>query len=131
MIVCQERIEIGKNTMIAAYCYIVDADHGFDDANAPIREQGLRVRPVRIGNDVWIGTHSIILRGVTIGDGAIVAANSVINRDVPPYTVVAGVPARVIKYRDDKAALAAGRAPEPENMAENRLLIEQEKDLRT
>lgn len=54
---------------------------------------------IRIGNDVWIGARAIILDGITIGDGAIVAAGSVVSKDVPPYAVVAGVPARVLRYR--------------------------------
>lgn len=58
-------------------------------------------KPCCIGNDVWIGCNSTILRGVTIGDGAIVAANALVNRDVPPYAIVGGVPARIIKYRFD------------------------------
>lgn len=53
----------------------------------------------KIGNDVWIGANSTILRGVTIGDGAVVGANSLVNKNVPPYAIVAGVPARIIKYR--------------------------------
>lgn len=57
-----------------------------------------RAAPV-IGNDVWIGINSIVMRGVTIGDGAVVAANSVVTRDVPPYAIVGGVPARIIRYR--------------------------------
>lgn len=56
-------------------------------------------KPLRIGNDVWIGCNSTILRGVTIGDGAIIAANALVNRDVPPYAIVGGVPAKIIKYR--------------------------------
>jgi virginiamycin A acetyltransferase len=55
--------------------------------------------PVNIGNDVWIGTQSTILTGVTIGDGAIIAANSVVSKDVPPYAIVGGTPAKVLKYR--------------------------------
>lgn len=56
-------------------------------------------KPCVIGNDVWIGCNSTILRGVKIGDGAIVAANALVNKDVPPYAIVGGVPARIIKYR--------------------------------
>lgn len=58
--------------------------------------------PIIIGNDVWIGAHCIILSGVTIGDGAVVAANSVVTNDVPPYSIVAGSPAKVLKYRFSK-----------------------------
>jgi acetyltransferase-like isoleucine patch superfamily enzyme len=57
--------------------------------------------PVSIGNDVWIGANVCILPGVNIGDGAIIAAGAIVNRDVPPYSIVGGVPARVIKYRFD------------------------------
>ena len=59
--------------------------------------------PIILEHDVWIGTHSVILSGVTIGTGAVIAANSVITKDVPPYAIVAGNPAKVIKYRFDKA----------------------------
>jgi chloramphenicol O-acetyltransferase type B len=61
---------------------------------------------VAIGNDVWIGTEALILSGVTIGDGAVIGARAVITRDVPPYAVVAGNPAKVIKYRFDESVIA-------------------------
>ena len=60
---------------------------------------------VKIGNDVWIGTRATLLEGVTIGDGAVVAAGAVVTRDVPPYAIVGGVPARVIKYRFDETTI--------------------------
>lgn len=56
-------------------------------------------KPVEIGNDVWIGARAIILDGVTIGDGAVIAANSIVTKDVPPYAIVGGIPAKIIKYR--------------------------------
>ena len=59
-------------------------------------------KPPVIGNDVWIGMHSVILKGIQIGDGAIVAAGSVVTKDIPPYAIVAGVPAKVIKYRFER-----------------------------
>lgn len=62
--------------------------------------------PIVVGNDVWIGAQCVILSGVTIGNGAIIAANSVVNKDVPPYAVVAGSPAKIIKYRFPEAEIA-------------------------
>jgi len=85
--------------MIAAFCYLIDVDHEIESREVPIPSQGLRTSPITIGDDVWIGAHCVILRGVTIGKGAVVGANSVVVHDVPEYTVVAGVPARHIKMR--------------------------------
>ena len=99
VLVSRDRIQIGSDCMLAAFCYVLDVDHEFADPEKPIPQQGLRIKPVIVGNDVWVGAGTFILRGVTIGDGAVVAANSVVTEDVPPYTVVAGCPARVIKQR--------------------------------
>jgi acetyltransferase-like isoleucine patch superfamily enzyme len=98
-VVCRERVEIGSDVMIASDCFITDCDHEFEARDVPISGQGLRVDPVVIGDDVWVGTQTVILRGVRIGDGAVIGANSFVIRDVPPYTVVAGNPARVVKTR--------------------------------
>ena len=99
VIVTRERISVGKNVMIAAFCYLIDVDHEFESREVPIPSQGLCTSPITIGDDVWIGAHCVILRGVTIGKGAVVGANSVVLHDVPEYSVVAGVPARHIKMR--------------------------------
>ena len=99
VLVSRERIEIGNDCMLAAFCYVLDVDHEFADTKTTIREQGLRIKPVIIGNDVWVGAGTIILRGVTIGDGAVVAANSVVTKDVSPHAVVGGIPAKVVKDR--------------------------------
>jgi acetyltransferase-like isoleucine patch superfamily enzyme len=96
-VACRERVDIGRDTLIAGFCFILDVDHGFSEPETLITQQRLDIRPVVIGNDVWIGTHCVVLRGVTIGDGAVVAANSVVTRDVAPYTIVGGSPAKVIK----------------------------------
>ncbi len=92
-------ITIGSDVRIATSTIIVSSAHRFGDRRIPISEQGIAAKGVKIGNDVWIGAHATILDGVTIGDGAIIAAGAVVNKDVIPFTVVGGVPAKLIKYR--------------------------------
>ena len=98
-IACMERIEIGDDCLIADSVHIYDHDHKYDDLNRPIREQGYKTKPIKIGSNVWIGAKATILKGVTIGDGAIIGANAVVTKDVPANAVVAGNPARVVKMR--------------------------------
>lgn len=93
------QITIGDNSLIAPFCYFVDSDHGIV-AGLPIREQPMNALPIHVGNDVWIGTGAVVTKGVTIHDGAVVAARAVVTEDVPPNAVVAGVPARVLRYRE-------------------------------
>ncbi|MEO1535570.1 MAG: acyltransferase, partial [Planctomycetota bacterium] len=95
-----ERIEIGARTMIGPHCYITDHDHGIR-RHMPIPKQPLIGAPVVIGHDAWLGAGVTILKGVTIGEGAIVAANAVVTKDVPPFSIVAGVPAKVIGERPE------------------------------
>lgn len=95
-----EDCTIGKNSMLGPYVNINCADHGLDMCE-PMRCQKGCYGPVVIGEDVWVCSHAVILRGVTIGDGAVVAAGAVVNQDVPPYAMVAGVPARVVGDRRD------------------------------
>ena len=75
------------------------AEHCFADAEHKF--------PVVVGNDVWIGTNALILDGITVGDGAVVAAGAVVTKDIPPYAIVGGVPARIIRYRFDEKTIAA------------------------
>jgi acetyltransferase-like isoleucine patch superfamily enzyme len=96
----RERIEIGEDCLIAELVSIRDHDHAFETLDVPVREQGVVAAPVRIGNNVWIASKATITKGVRIGDNAIVGANAVVTRDVPPNAVVAGVPARILRYRD-------------------------------
>lgn len=96
---CYLDIEIGAATLVADWVYICDFDHNTGDVTVPIKDQGIVKTPVRIGPDVWLGVKSSVLRGVQIGTGAVVAAHSVVTRNVPPYAVVAGVPARVVADR--------------------------------
>jgi len=65
----------------------------------PIKDQGIVKRPVRIGPDVWLGTKATVLRGVEIGRGSVIGANSVVTRDVPDYAIAVGVPAKVVRSR--------------------------------
>lgn len=88
-------VTIGDRTKIANNVVIVDHDHNYKDGNV-----GFVTSPVHIGSDVWIGANAVILRGVTIGDHAVIAAGAVVSRDVPAYAVAGGVPATVIKQFD-------------------------------
>lgn len=102
-------VTIGSFTSIARNVSIQEYNHHFDRPSTYFMNKNIfdgkmaddiqSKGPVVIGNDVWIGSHSIILSGVNIGDGAIIAANSVVNADVPPYAIVGGSPARVVRYR--------------------------------
>lgn len=89
---CHEKIEIGENVAISHDVTIMDSD-----AHKGLWEGYEKTKPIKIGNHVWIGTRVTILKGVTIGDNAIIAAGSVVTKDVPNNTIVAGVPAKVIK----------------------------------
>lgn len=98
-VICRQRITIGSGSRIGEYVSIRDNDHEWRNAQVFIKDQGYYCRPVQIGNDVWIGRGATILKGVTIGDGAVIGASSVVTKDVPAFSVVVGVPARVIGYR--------------------------------
>lgn len=93
-----EKLFVGDHTLIAPGCFITDHNHRRLTGNS-IAAQGCKCAPVHIGDDVWLGAHVVVLPGVTIGNGAIVGANAVVNRDVPPMTIVAGVPAKPIGKR--------------------------------
>lgn len=92
-------VTIGNDCIFAPGVSIAAENHVFSDRHIPIRLQGEERKGVTIGKDCWIGTKAIILDGVTIGDGCVIAAGAVVNKSVPPYSVVGGVPARVIKDR--------------------------------
>lgn len=93
-----QSVVIEEGVDIARGCYITDHSHGFDDPDTFIRDQPLvRIAPVRICRGAWLGQNVVVLPGVTIGENAVVGANSVVREDVPPRAVVAGVPARVIR----------------------------------
>jgi acetyltransferase-like isoleucine patch superfamily enzyme len=93
-------VEIGSNTLIAMHTCIVSSNHTIPGTQELIRSKPDILMPVHIGKDVWIGAGCKILGGVTIGDGCVVGAGSIVNKDLPPYSISAGSPARVIKYRE-------------------------------
>ena len=94
-------IKIGRHVMIGPDVIILTQNHRFDRTDIPIQQQGyLPQEPVVIQDDVWIGTRAIILPGVNIETGAIVAAAAVVTKNVPPFAIVAGNPAKIIKHRN-------------------------------
>ena len=96
---CSGKITIGNNVMLAPRVSIYAENHVFDHPEILIRDQGVEKKEVIIEDDCWIAANSILLAGVTIGQGSVVAAGSVVTENVPPYSVVAGVPAKFIKSR--------------------------------
>jgi acetyltransferase-like isoleucine patch superfamily enzyme len=101
MIAAHELVEIGAHCMLANGCFVSDGAHRFDDATKPVPWQGFTTKgPTRIGDNVWCGANVVVTSGVTIGERAVIGANSVVTQDVPPRTIAAGVPARVIRAID-------------------------------
>lgn len=92
-------VKIGNNVLIAAHSVIVPSNHVFSSTEIPINQQGECSKGIVIADDVWIGAGCKILDGVSIEKGAIIAAGSVVNKPVPAYAIVGGVPARIIKMR--------------------------------
>lgn len=93
---------IGNDVIIGPNVSIFSESHIFEDINTPIRTQGVSRKGITIGEGVWIGTRSIILDGVNVGANSIIAAGSLVNKDVPDNTIVGGVPAKILKYRNIK-----------------------------
>jgi acetyltransferase-like isoleucine patch superfamily enzyme len=98
MVAAEELVEIGENCMLANGCFVSDASHRFDDPNKPITWQGFQSKgPTRIGDNCWLGANVVVTSGVTIGERCVIGANSVVTKDVEPFSIVGGIPARVIK----------------------------------
>lgn len=97
------RICIGNNVRIAPHVMMIAADHIFDDPHRPIHGQGLLHAPIIIEDDVWVAGHVSVTAGVTIGTGSVIGAGSVVTRDIPPYSLAVGVPARVMRSRQASA----------------------------
>jgi len=109
-----QRVRIGEQCVIADRAMFIDFDHGVVDVERPIRLQGIYKRDVVIGSNVWVGYGACVLRGVSVGDNAIIGSNSVVTKDVPANAVVGGVPAKVIRMRDAPETLRWSDPVEPE-----------------
>lgn len=97
------RVELRDHVLLGPNVVIADAHHRYEDVTVPIRKAGMTEKSfVVIEEEVWIGFNSCIFRGVNVGRHSVVGANSVVNADVPPYSVVVGSPARVVRWFDHK-----------------------------
>jgi acetyltransferase-like isoleucine patch superfamily enzyme len=105
-----QHVRIGEQCVIADRAMFIDFDHGSVEVDRPIRQQGIYKRDVDVGSNVWIGYGACILRGVRVGDNAIIGTNTVVTRDVPANAVVGGVPARILRMREPPKTL---RWPDP------------------
>lgn len=103
------RIKIGKHCMIAAHTGIVANNHIFSDPVEKIRNQGLTTEGIEIGDDCWLGYGVKVLDGVTIGKGSVIGAGAVVTKDIPPYSIAVGVPAKVIGSRQKKEKVSTNR----------------------
>lgn len=107
MVAATDRVEIGAHCMLANGCFVTDANHRFDDPEQPITWQGFASKgPTRIGDNVWLGANVVVTSGVEIGERCVIGANSVVTQDIPPFSIAAGVPAKVLRAvtYDDGAA---------------------------
>jgi acetyltransferase-like isoleucine patch superfamily enzyme len=115
MVASVDLVEIGSHCMLANGCFVTDGNHRFDDPARPITWQGFTTKgPTRIGDNVWCGANVVVTSGVTIGDHCVIGANSVVTIDIPPGSIAAGAPAKVIRAIEfaspdiDQAPTAAG-----------------------
>ena len=100
-------VEIGEHCMFANHCFITDANHRFDDPDRPVPWQGFTSKgPTRVGDNVWCGANVVITSGVTIGERSVIGANSVVTTDLPPRSIAAGAPAKVLRTVEYSLGLA-------------------------
>jgi acetyltransferase-like isoleucine patch superfamily enzyme len=92
-------VSIGDRSLLAEGVHLTDFDHRTERLDVAIKDQGIVTAPVRVGPDVWLGRNVTVLRGVDIGQGSVIGAQAVVTRDVPPFSIAVGVPARVVRSR--------------------------------
>jgi len=98
MVAAEQLVEIGDHCMLANGCFVTDSSHRYDDPQKPITWQGFESKgPTRIGDNCWLGANVVVTSGVSIGERSVVGANSVVTKDVEPFTIVAGAPAHVVR----------------------------------
>ena len=97
-------VRIGRETLVAAYCYVIGGDHDFSDPSVPVLAQARRSTGVAIGDGAWIGAGAKILDGVRIGDRAVIGAASVVRETIPAGAIAVGIPARIVSQRDAPAS---------------------------
>jgi acetyltransferase-like isoleucine patch superfamily enzyme len=100
-----QRVAIGRECIVADRVMLIDFDHGVVEQERPIRLQGIYKRDVKVGHNCWIGYGACILRGVTVGDNSVIGTSSVVTKDLPPNSVSAGIPARVLRMREEPERL--------------------------
>src|SRR3954451_17265808 len=100
-----QHVSIGRECIVADRVMLIDFDHGVVEEDRPIREQGIYKRDVNVGHNCWIGYGACILRGVTVGDNSIVGTSTVVTTDLPPNSVAAGAPARILRMREAPATM--------------------------
>ncbi len=101
MVAAVQLVEIGDHCMLANGCFVTDGNHRFDDPELPVPWQGFTSKgPTRIGDNVWCGANVVITSGVTVGRRCVIGANSVVTTDLPPFSIAAGSPARVLRTID-------------------------------
>src|SRR3954468_13452382 len=100
-----QHVSIGRECVVADRVMLIDFDHGMVDVERPIRLQGIYKRDVRVGHNCWIGYGACILRGVTVGDNAVIGTSTVVTKDLPANSVVAGAPARILRMREEPATM--------------------------
>ena len=92
-------LSVGENCAVAAHVVLASIAHGHDEIDTPFVNQPVDQRKITIEDNVWIGANAVIMPGITIGTGSIIGAGAVVTKDVPPYSVMGGVPAKLIKKR--------------------------------
>lgn len=93
-------VEIGEDSILGPNVVLISGNHSFDNSNLPIRLQGEQRAKIRIENDVWLSANVCVMPGITIGKGAVIGAGAVVTKDVPPYTIAVGIPAKVVDKRE-------------------------------